>query len=114
MTQEQAARLGKVWEKNGMKRMYINGDTINAAIGLEIDCYKTGNVSHATLKGEAISHAEAGRIIAVTGNYKYWFDFSDGSFNRKFVGQFGIKEAEITLHDIHIALNAYADTLVIA
>lgn len=43
----------KRWTKGSMDRLYINP----TSIGLELDFYKTGNVSYATLNGERISNS---------------------------------------------------------
>lgn len=80
MTQAQAEKLGRLWEKNGMKRIYINGETIAKAIGLEVDYYKTGNVRSAKLNGEDISNSKASGIIGDIFSSKFWFDLTDGKF----------------------------------
>lgn len=64
---------GKLWEKNGMSRIYFNA----SLIGLDISRYKTGNISSATLNGDSISNSEAGRIEMI----KIWFDAKDGQFH---------------------------------
>lgn len=51
-------------------RLYINDWA--ALIGLRIDRYNTGNISHATLNGDKISNSEAGRILAAGD--KVWIE----------------------------------------
>lgn len=48
------------WTKGNMDRLYINA----TMLGLELDYYKTGNISSAYWKGERISNRQG-------GNYKY-------------------------------------------
>ena len=48
----------KRWTKNGMDRLYINA----YALGLELDYYKTGNISSAQFKGKHISNSEGYRL----------------------------------------------------
>lgn len=81
MTLEQAQKLGKVWEKSGMKRIYINDQIITQAIGLDLSFYKTGNISASTLNGEAISHSRARDILFDIKDSKFWFDLADNQFH---------------------------------
>lgn len=83
MTLEQAQKLGKVWEKNGMKRIYINEQIITQAIGLELSFYKSGNISNSTLNGETISHSRARDILFDIKDGKFWFDLSDNQLHIK-------------------------------
>lgn len=53
------------WHKGNHNRLYLN-EAVDALIGLETECYKSGNIKSAWLKGERISNAEAGRIIERT------------------------------------------------
>lgn len=72
MTMEQKLEaLGiSAWEKNGMRRYYINADKVEAVFGLEIGRYNTGNISSARLNGEHISNTKAGKLLA----RKIYFD----------------------------------------
>lgn len=54
----------------GQHRRYLDG--WEEAIGLRITRYHTGNISHATLDGAVISHAEGGRMLG-----KVWLDDAD-------------------------------------
>ena len=49
---------GKVWVGGKHKRLYLNAK----ALGLKLDYYHTGNISHAWVNGETISNCEAYRI----------------------------------------------------
>ena len=49
---------GKVWVGGKHKRLYLNAK----ALGLKLDYYHTGNISHAWVDGETISNCEAYRI----------------------------------------------------
>ena len=50
----------KRWTKNGMDRLYVDA----RRIGLEVDYYKTGNVSGATFNNCSISNSEARRMLS--------------------------------------------------
>lgn len=50
------------WRKGGYNRLYLNG-AVDELIGLETECYKSGNIKSAYLKGNEISNSEAKRII---------------------------------------------------
>lgn len=53
------------WHKGNYNRLYLN-EAVDALIGLETECYKSGNIKSAWLKGNEISNAEARRIIERT------------------------------------------------
>lgn len=62
------------WTKGGHDRLYLNG-AVSDLIGLKIECYKSGNISSATLNGEKISNSKAGKILyGFSGTY---LDLSD-------------------------------------
>lgn len=48
------------WTKGNMDRLYINAKDL----GLEVDYYKTGNVSSAKWCGESISNADGRRFLS--------------------------------------------------
>jgi molybdopterin converting factor small subunit len=54
------------WTKNGKNRLYLN-ESSEKIIGIEGTFRKNGALSFATLKGETISNAEAGRIYTCIG-----------------------------------------------
>lgn len=51
----------KRWTKYEKDRLYLRD--IEEAIGLQYSRYNTGNISHSTLNGEEISHAQCQRIL---------------------------------------------------
>lgn len=78
----------KEWKPNkGQARLYVQNWP--ELVGLTVAYYKTGNVCHATLNGQSVSNAEAGRILAA----KVWIGVEDdevhveGCCGRKVTGQ---------------------------
>ena len=68
------AKLGfKHWQKGGYDRWYIN----TTKLGLELEYYKTGNISGAWYCGEKTSNCQGGRIK----NLRVWVDAVDGKAN---------------------------------
>lgn len=63
---EKAIEKGNRWTKGGFDRIYFNW----TKLGLDVDYYKTGNISYAKWQGEEISHTEARRIMSC----KVWID----------------------------------------
>lgn len=63
----------KRWSKYGKDRLYIDAKVL----GLELDHYKTGNISHAKWQGESISNADGRRLA----NSKVYVDVADGSLH---------------------------------
>lgn len=59
---------GRIWEKAGYKRLYMNKEKLQEAAGLKIDRYKSGNIASASLNGEKISNSRAGRILYSISN----------------------------------------------
>lgn len=83
------------WHKGNYNRLYLN-EAVDALIGLEVTCYKSGNISSARLKGESISNAEARRIIERT--CKAYIDLDTMelvSVNELLISAISEKEAEI-------------------
>ena len=64
LTDEQIETLEKAgfrrWTKYGKDRLYASP----AAIGLELDYYKSGNISYATLNGEQTSNSYARKLLS--------------------------------------------------
>lgn len=55
---------GKPWQaEGGMPRVYLNTEVWAPMIGFEVDRYKSGNISHATLAGQKISNAKANALL---------------------------------------------------
>lgn len=50
------------WTKAGRDRLYLSGAGAEI-MGLEVDRYKTGNISSACLNGVGISNSKAGRLM---------------------------------------------------
>ena len=55
--------LGKVWEKNGYRRLYLDSGKVAEIVGLKYGCYNTGNIWWAELNGEKISNSQCRRIL---------------------------------------------------
>ncbi|MEU9760303.1 hypothetical protein [Streptomyces sp. NPDC047987] len=70
---------GQRWQKNGMDRVYLNG--FQAVPGLELDHYKSGSISYASLDGDKVSNAEGGRLATAVD--KVYFDAADGRVHIK-------------------------------
>ena len=75
---------GNRWTRGDKDRIYLNDWT--RYLGLEIDHYKSGNISYATLNGSKISNSEAYRLGGAV--YKVYFDVETG----KVVIQWGTSE----------------------
>ena len=54
-------KAGKLWEKYGKKRIYLD---IKTALGMDVDYYKTGNISSCFINGEKISNSKANKILS--------------------------------------------------
>jgi len=72
---------GNEWIKGEHHRVYFNSDVQAKMIGLSCSCYKTGNISSATLNGEVISNCEAKRILSSIG--KLWYDAKTGKWEHR-------------------------------
>lgn len=87
-------KYGKIWEKNGQKRLYLDPKKM----GLNLGYYKTGNIKDSDINGEAISHSEARKILG--GAEKAYIDLNTGEIkgvdqSSKFYQHFGKKMEEI-------------------
>ena len=67
---------GREWEKGAHHRIYFNSDVIARLLNIEVEFYKSGNLSYAEKDGEKISNAEAGRYLC----YKVFYDLVKGKF----------------------------------
>ncbi|MUL61063.1 MULTISPECIES: hypothetical protein [unclassified Mycolicibacterium] len=81
--------------RSGQTRLYVQN--LADLIGLDVDYYKSGNISSAALDGQAISNAEAGRILAA----KVWIGVADGQ-----VRVDGFTANSITAQEISEAVRA--------
>lgn len=71
---------GRLWERNGMRRVYFNNWADLA--GLEVTLYNTGNISSASYKGDGISNSQAYKLGGCID--KVWFDAADGKLHCRF------------------------------
>lgn len=73
--------LGRLWEKNGMKRIYFNA----LSILFDVEYYKSGNVKKAAWKGtgDEISNGEATSIAFS----KLYYDYSTNSLEGDLKGE---------------------------
>jgi|GEM_PF-3601407 len=78
------------WTKGDMDRLYFN---IARSGHMEVDHYNTGNISHAAIDGEEISHRFAGQILAVKR-------FIDLKHENKLVIQYGGPEAREVVENV--------------
>jgi len=83
MDEQNLLTLGKLWEKNGMKRIYFNN--LLDLYGLEITRYNTGNISSARLDGQEISNSEARRLIDRMSLGKLWYDCTAKEFKSQYI-----------------------------
>ena len=78
------------WTKGDMDRLYFN---IERSGHMDVDYYKTGNISHAAIDGEEISHRFAGQILSV----KCFIDLKN---ENKLIFQYGGPEAREVVENI--------------
>lgn len=79
-TAEKLEDLGiTAWERDGMKRYYINDDQLEAVFGLSIDRYNSGNICSASLNGEGISNSKAYKLIG----RGIWYDADANNWMQK-------------------------------
>ena len=78
------------WTKGDMDRLYFN---IQKSGHMEVDHYNTGNISHAAIDGEEISHRFAGQILSVKC-------FIDLKHENKLVIQYGGPEAREVVENV--------------
>lgn len=71
---------GRLWERNGMSRVYFNNWATLA--GLETSHYNTGNISSASYRGQGISNSQAYKIAGCIS--KVWFDTADGKLHCRY------------------------------
>lgn len=78
------------WSKSNMDRLYFN---IQKSGHMDVDYYKTGNISYASVDGEEISHRFAGQILAV----KCFIDLKN---DNRLVIQYGGPEAREVVENV--------------
>lgn len=65
-----AAKLGKVWEKGGRVRIYLDATKAMEAAGWEVTRYQSGAIMSARKDGEKVSNSKAGKVsMALHGAY---------------------------------------------
>src|SRR5665213_3654116 len=65
---------GNLWERDSIRRVYY--PNLVELFGLDVNLYKSGNVSSASLNGETISNARASEISNALGCGKLWYDLT--------------------------------------
>ena len=65
---------GKRWQKSNCDRFYFSPVKV---ANLDVEYYKTGNISHASINGQAVSNSEGCRIK----ESKVYFDAADEQFH---------------------------------
>ncbi|EDU7983785.1 hypothetical protein CSU83_000965 [Salmonella enterica subsp. diarizonae] len=104
VTLEACLRIGgKLWEKNGMRRVYFNGDIVAAAVGFEYDTYKTGNVKWACLGDASLANGRANAVLTMIYTGKFWFDEADNKIHAR-----GDECRDLSLISVVRALKAVA------
>lgn len=94
---------GKLWEKNGMRRVYFNGDIVAAAVGFEYDMYKTGNIKWACLGDASLANGRANAVRTMIYTGKFWFDTADNKIHAR-----GDECRDLSLISVVRALKAVA------
>lgn len=91
---------GNLWEHpgTGQKRWYLNADTIADLSGLDVEYYKSGNVSKATLDGERISNSEARGMLAHFSFGKFYLAADDSERGWSVLGRDEDTAAEVQAH----------------
>ena len=72
---------GKLWEKDGKRRVYFNKNALCKLFGLEYSTYGTGNISSATIDGEPTSNSHAKKLLWQFSEGKFFYDFFDHKFH---------------------------------
>ncbi|EFT5968004.1 hypothetical protein H2329_000346 [Salmonella enterica] len=94
---------GKLWEKNGMRRVYFNGDIVAAAVGFEYGTYKTGNIKWACLGDASLANGRANAVRTMIYTGKFWFDTADNKIHAR-----GDECRDLSLISVVRALKAVA------
>jgi hypothetical protein len=72
---------GNRWQKNQMDRVYFNN--LGSRSGLDVDYYKSGNISSAAVQGKGISNSRAREVVANLKDAKLFYDRQTRSMNLK-------------------------------
>ncbi|EBG8067310.1 hypothetical protein CQK57_03445 [Salmonella enterica] len=96
LTAASCLRLGgKLWEKNGMSRVYFNSDVVSEVIEFDYSTYKTGNISSASLGDSHLSNCRASSIRSMLSTTKFWFDAADGKIHAR-----GFNSRDLSMSDV--------------
>lgn len=68
------AIIGNLWEKYGKRRIYFGSQYLLSLCGVEIDRYRTGNISYCAVSGERTSNADGYRWVESTSHVYYDMD----------------------------------------
>ena len=79
--------LGNIWEKDDMKLVYFNAETLADLLEFTFTRYGTGNISSASLNGSKISNSKARKLWTDLSSGKCWYDYADDSFHTKYIAQ---------------------------
>jgi hypothetical protein len=71
---------GKLWQKNGKRRVYFNASLVARLGGLTFHTYNTGHISSAELCGEEISNNKASKTMAQLELCSFYYDLVDKKF----------------------------------
>jgi len=69
---------GKLWERNGSKRVYFNN--LIQYTTLKVRRYDSGNVFSATHEGAKISNGQARDMLLILDFAKVWYDCTENKF----------------------------------
>lgn len=81
--------FGRVWEKYGKKRLYLDENKVMKEMGFELEFYKGGGIFSAKLNGEKISNNKASKIRGDLSNS--YIDFQTGLIH----SNYGLTEDEL-------------------
>lgn len=90
-TETMIAIGGSHWQRGDKDRVYLNEWATFA--GLEVDRYNSGSIRSAAYRGEAISNAQAGKMLGSIE--KVWFDAADGKLHCRY----GFSESRVATRD---------------
>lgn len=88
---------GSEWQKNGMHRVYFGWERVAQAYGLEIEQYRSGNISAAWLDGESISNSRARSLETTFRAAKVWYDVVAGKWMSQGLSQAALDKVVASL-----------------
>ena len=72
---------GKLWEKNGQRRVYFNRQELAGFYGLKHDGWKW------TVDGEKVSNNSGSSFMSTMSLARFWYDLNTGEFASKGMSQ---------------------------